>query len=268
MVLLMTIPATDFHDVTEMAGEPISAEQLERLCHRYFWASGHCGGKDVVEVACGTGPGIGILSSTARSFEAGDCSDLMVERVRRHYGNRVKVSRFDAQAMPFVDRSRDVIVIFEALYYVPDVSAFIKECRRVLRLGGKVLIATANKDLDDFNPSPYSHRYLGVAELHEEFGRAGFAVRCFGYLDVGTLSLRQKVLRPVKKIVVSSGLMPKTMRGKQLLKRLVFGQPVPMPAEITADMRPADIPGSLAALDAGRADTRHKVIYCEATLSA
>ncbi|MCD6265910.1 MAG: BrnT family toxin [Deltaproteobacteria bacterium] len=29
------------------------------------------------------------------------------------------------------------------------------DCVRVLRPGGKVLIATANKDLYDFNPSPH-----------------------------------------------------------------------------------------------------------------
>lgn len=262
----MSAIATDFHDVTEMAGEPITSEQLERLCHRYFWAAAHCRGKDVVELACGTGPGLGLLAATARSLEAGDCSELMVQRVQRHYGDRVPVSRFDAGQMPYEAQSRDVVILFEALYYLPDVEAFIRECRRVLRPGGKVLIATANKDLADFNPSPHSHRYLGVAELGREFGAQGFDVRCHGYLDVGTLSLRQKLLRPVKKVAVASGLMPKTMRGKQLLKKIVFGRPVPMPAEIDAGMRPADVAGSATLLPAGLADTRHKVIYCEATI--
>ena len=35
--------------------------------------------------------------------------------------------------------------------------------------------------------------------------------------------------------VVKLGLMPKTMAGKRLLKRLVFGQPVEMPAELMGD---------------------------------
>lgn len=258
--------SSDFTDVTEMAGEPISAEQLERLCHRYFWAVGYCQGKDVVELACGTGPGLGILGRAARQLDAGDFSSQMVERVRRHYGDRVRVQRFDAQHMPYPDHSRDVILIFEALYYLPDPAAFFRECRRVLRPGGRLLIATANKDLADFNPSPHSHQYLGVAELHRELGNEGFAVRCLGHLDVGSVSLRQKILRPVKRLVVASGLMPKTMRGKRLLKRLVFGQPVPMPAEIADGQRPAEVTGSLAELPPGQADRRHKVIYCEATL--
>lgn len=259
-------PPSDFCDVSEVAGEPISPEQLQRLCHRYFWALEHCRDRDAVELACGTGPGLGILAKAARSFDAGDFSGQMVERVRRHSGSRIRIQQFAAQDMPYPDHSRDVIVIFEALYYLPDAGAFFRECRRVLRPGGRLLIVTANKDLADFNPSPHSHRYLGAAELHQELGCEGFSIRCLGHLDVGTLSLRQKILRPIKKLAVASGLMPKTMRGKRLLKRLVFGQPVPMPAELTEDMQPADVASTLVTLPPGVADQRHKVIYCEATL--
>ncbi len=246
-----------------MAGEPITAEQLDRLSHRYSWASGYCAGKDVVELACGTGPGIGLLSSVAGSFEAGDFSGAMIQRVRQHYGDRVVVRQFDAQAMPYADASRDVLIIFEALYYLPDVAAFVRECRRVLRPGGVVLIATANKDLPDFNPSPYSHDYLGVVELAEVFRREGFESGFSGYLNVSVTSLKQRVLRPVKQVVVASGLMPKTMRGKRLLKRLVFGKPVPMPAEIARSSGPLIQP---TPLPADVPDRSHKVIYCVATL--
>jgi ubiquinone/menaquinone biosynthesis C-methylase UbiE len=256
---------TDFQDVTEMAGEPITSEQLDRLCHRYSWASRYCAGKDVVELACGTGPGIGVLNAVSQSFEAGDFSGPMVQRVRQHYGDRVVVRQFDAQAMPYPDQSKDVLIIFEALYYLPDVGAFIQECRRVLRPGGMVLVATANKDLPDFNPSPYSHTYLGVAELVDQFGKQGFATACSGYLSIAAISMKQRLLRPVKQLVVASGLMPKTMRGKQLLKRLVFGKPVPMPAEIETSSAPIIEP---TPLPASVPDRSHKVIYCVATLRA
>jgi SAM-dependent methyltransferase len=256
--------ATDFLDVTELAGEPISQEQLERLQHRYAWAARLCASKDAVELACGSGAGLGLLQKVARSFEAADYSAAMLERVRRHYGLRIRLRQFDAQAMPYENESKDVLLIFEAIYYLADVGRFIRECRRVLRPGGVVLIATANKDLPDFNASPYSHRYLGVAELGDEFASGGFDVRCWGYLEVSALSLRQRILRPVKRIVVAAGLMPKTMRSKQLLKRLVFGKPVMMPAEIDGAMaaysEPAPLPGNVP-------DRNHKVIYCAATLA-
>lgn len=260
----MTLAQTDFVSVTEMAGSEVSSEQVDRLCHRYYWAAPHCRNKDVVEVACGTGPGLGYLSGFSRTLEAGDCSEPLLVRARAHYGTRVPLRRFDAQRMPFGDASRDVVIIFEALYYLPAPQAFVAECRRILRPGGQVLVATANKDLPDFNPSPYSHHYHGVLELQQLFGGFGFNTRCWGYLPFERLSVKQRVLRPVKQAMVLSGLFPKTAEGKKWMKRLVFGKLVPMPAEIIPAMVPYTDPTPVMP---NRADKSHKVLYCLATLA-
>ncbi|MFQ5597618.1 MAG: hypothetical protein ACE5GK_06155, partial [Nitrospiria bacterium] len=122
-------------------------------------------------------------------------------------------------------------------------------------------IATANKDLYDFNPSPHSHRYFGVVELEKLFSEQRFSVECFGSAPVDAVSLRQRLLRPVKKLAVHSGLMPKTANGKKFLKKLVFGKLVTMPAEIEEGMVPYEPP---VQLPLGRPDRRHKVIYCAA----
>jgi SAM-dependent methyltransferase len=196
-------------------------------------------------------------------MEAGDVSIAMVDRVRSHYGTRVPVRQFDAQQLPFPDSSKDVIVLFEAIYYLPDANRFVAECRRVLRIGGKVLMATANKDLSDFNPSPYSHRYFGVVELAELLAGSAMKAELFGYLPTDEISLRQRVLRPVKRAVVGLGLMPRSMKGKRLLKRLVFGKPVSMPAELNAGIQVLD---QVTRLDSRIADTRHKVIYAVGTV--
>ena len=254
---------TDFISVTEIAGDEVTREQVERLCNRYYWAGRFCAGKDVIEVACGTGQGLGYLANMAGSFEGGDYSDNILAIARRHYGERIHLSRFDAQAMPCPDKSKDVVILFEAIYYIPDAERFVQECKRILRPDGVVLLATANKDLYDFNPSPHSYRYYGVPELNELFSKYGFKARFYGDTPVEALSLRQKILRPVKKLVVSSGLMPKSMAGKKLLKKLVFGNLIPMPAEIDETTaryeEPNPIPPDLP-------DTHHKVIYCAATL--
>ncbi len=251
----------DFQSVTELAGEPISSEQLARICHRYAWAALRCKDKDVVEAACGSGPGLGMLAVISRSLEAGDYSAPILERARAHYGARVALRQFDAADMPFDANSKDVIILFEAIYYLPNAEGFVRECKRVLRPGGEVLIATANKDLSDFNPSPYSYRYFGTIELSRLFEAHGFNTEIFGYFHVSTTSLWQRMLRPLKKLVVAHGLMPKTMVGKRLLKRLVFGRPIPMPAEVlpeTGTYTPPEV------LSGERPDGLHKVIYCVA----
>lgn len=254
----------DFVSVTEISGDEVSREQVERMYNRYYWAGTYCTGKDVLEVACGTGQGAGYLSSLAKSYQAGDYSEEILKIARTHYGERINFRRFDAQEMPFADSSLDVVILFEAIYYIPSADRFARECRRVLRHGGKVLIATANKDLFDFNPSPHSYVYYGVQEMGGLFEKQGFQCVFFGSTPVDNLSIRQKILRPIKKIVVNLGLLPKTMAGKKLLKRLVFGQLVKMPPEIEKGMAPFTKPEQISSSEP---DKRHKVIYCIASLN-
>jgi ubiquinone/menaquinone biosynthesis C-methylase UbiE len=253
----------NFVQLTEIAGDMVSAEQVERIARRYFWAGKYCAGKDVLEVACGTGQGVGYLAKRAKSVVAGDFSEPILEIARRHYGSRYEFKQFDAQQMPFGDATFDVAIIFEALYYLPDVEGFFRECRRVLRPGGLLLIATANKDLFDFTPSPDSHQYLGVVELAARLSAHGFAAEFFGDTPVAATSARQRLLRPVKMVVSRLGLMPKSMAAKKLLKRFVFGKLVPMPAEITADSAADAAPVPLAASEP---DNSHKVILCAARM--
>jgi len=254
---------TDFVEVTELSGEEVSSEQVHRACVRYGWALQYCAGKDVLEVACGSGPGLGVIAGVARSLVAGDISDAILQRARSHYGERIDLRVMDAQQLPFPDGSLDVIIMFEALYYIPSAERFVSECKRVLRTGGRLLISNANKDLSDFNPSPHSHVYHGVVELGDLLGAHGFSAQFLGDVPIAEVSVRQKILRPVKKLAVSLGLIPKSMAGKRLLKRLVFGNLTQFPAEISLDMLPGKL--ELTELERTRPDTRHKVILCVAT---
>lgn len=252
---------TDYIAVTELPGDDVTTEQVERMCRRYYWAGDYCRDKDVLEVACGAGQGVGYLASLAKSVKAGDYSAAILGIARRHYGERFEFQQFDAQQMPFPDQSIDVVLIFEAIYYIPDADKFFRECKRVLRPGGTLLIATANKDLYDFNPSTQSYRYFGVRELTDILGAYGFRVEFFGDTPVAAVSLRQRMSRPVKAFTSRFGLIPKTKAGKKLLKRFVFGGLVSMPSEITASTSPYVLP---APLPKGQADGSHKVILCAA----
>ncbi len=217
----------------------------------------------MLEVACGSGQGVGYLASLAKSVIAGDFSGRLLETARRHYGSRFRFQQFDAQQMPFPDRAFDVVVIFEALYYITDADRFFAEARRVLRPGGQLLIATANKDLFDFNPSPLSFKYFGVVEFGRELAQHGFSCQYWGDTPLESVSVMQRVLRPIKAVAVRFNLIPDSMAGKKLLKRLVFGRLQPMPAEITADTAPRVAP---TPLPAGAPDRSHKVLFCAATL--
>lgn len=250
-----------FVDVTEISGDEVSAEQVERMCHRYLWASDYCRNKDVVEAACGAGQGLGHLASISKSVAAGDYAAEILAIAQRHYGDRIAMTTFDAADTPYPDASVDVVILFEALYYLPSADLFVEECLRILRPGGVILTATANKDLFDFNSSPHSYRSIGVRELHDLFSRHGLSVDCFGFMRTDEISLRQKILRPIKKLAVQFNLIPETMQAKKILKRLVFGRLVPMPAEIDEGMIEYAAPSPIPC---DRPDTSYKVIYCAA----
>ena len=250
-----------FLDVTEIEGQSISSEQLSRMLHRYHWASSICANKDVLEVACGAGQGLEIIRRSANSLVAGDYSPEVLAVAQKVANSSVALSVFGAERMPFPSSSFDCIVLFEALYYVPRCEDFFSEAHRLLRPGGSLLISTANKDLYDFNPSPFATRYLGAADLSTALMKAGYSPKLWGYLDVDHVSFRQRFLRPMKALAARFGLMPKTMHGKEWLKKIFFGQMIKMPRTL------ADVPFTFVppvSILNKIPDRRHKVIYCEA----
>jgi len=256
------VSTAEFLHVTELEGQRISREQLERICHRYHWAASQCHGLDVLEIACGAGQGLAMLQRVAGSLAAGDYSPEVLEHARNSAGD-VPLYTFAAEAIPFEDSSFDRILLFEALYYV-DAQAFFAEASRLLRNGGTLLIATANKDLYDFTPSPFTTRYLGAPELSRELKQAGFEAELFGHLDTAKVSFRQRLLRPAKALASRLGLIPRTLHGRERLKKLFFGSMIEMPATL------ADIPFNYeppSAIGGDAPDRRHKVLYCRAVLS-
>lgn len=256
--------AVDFAYVTEISGDQVSGEQIDRAYRRYIWGAQFCVGKEALEVACGSGFGLGLLARHSGGFRAGDCDPALVAHARKIYGDRIEILHLDAENLPFPDASLDVIMLFEAVYYL-DLDKFLSECVRLLRPGGRVLISSANKDLFDFNPSPHSKQYHGVVEFGESFRRTGFDVKFYGCSSTAEIGLWQKLLRPIKKWAVSLDIIPKTMSGKKIFKRLVFGGLQTMPEEL----REKEWHGSLPEPIPGDQPNRtHKIIYCEAQLKA
>lgn len=250
----------NFLNVTELAGDSVSRAQLSRFYQRYGWAGTFCEGKDVLEVACGTGPGLGYLASKSKSFAAGDLAEDVLNIAKSNYGNKINLVQFSAENIPFPNNSFDLIILFEAIYYIPNARLFLNECKRLLRPGGMVLIATANCSLYDFNPSPYSTKYFTVLELTQQLNEMGFEVECFAGSPVNENNLKSKIIRKIKKIAVTYNLIPGSMEGKKLLKKIFFGKLIEMPKLLTSvDSYVAPIE-----IDSNSNDIIHQVIYFKA----
>ena len=95
----------DYVSVTEIAGDEVTLEQVDRLCNRYYWAGTYCKDKDVLEVACGTGQGLGYLGGISKNLEAGDISKSLLNIALKHYAGRIHLKQFDAEVVPLEPRN-------------------------------------------------------------------------------------------------------------------------------------------------------------------
>ncbi len=101
-------------------------------------------GKDGLEVSCGLGGGVMFLDRRyrPRTMTGLDISTESVAACRRRYKeSRLQFEAGDAQAMPFADRSFDIVINVESSLNYPDFSAFLREVDRVLKPGGTFLFA-------------------------------------------------------------------------------------------------------------------------------
>ena len=247
-----------FATVTEVPGLKASKEQLSMLYTRYAYAATVCSGKDVLEVACGSGPGLGYLATKARKVVGGDLTWNLLRVAHAHYGARIPLVQLDAEALPFPEACFDVILMYEAIYYLPNAESFLKECRRILRPGGQVILCSVNKEWSDFNPSPFFTRYFSAKELTDLFTQSQYTVDVKAGFHVDKPDLSASFISLIKRMAVRFQLIPKTMKGKEIVKRIVFGPLVPLPSEVHDGMAAYN---SLVTVNDSTPVSRFKVLY-------
>ncbi|MBF8267525.1 MAG: putative methyltransferase [Dehalococcoidia bacterium] len=225
----------DYSKVTENPGDMVTRRALQMVVTRYSLARQHCQDKDVLEIGCGPGLGLGYLAQGARRVVGGDYTAGMVRTAQRHYRGRFSILRLDAHALPFAGGSFDVAILFEAIYYLADPGKFLDECRRVLRKDGILIVCTVNREWPDFNPSPSSTTYYSAPELLALLTEHGFQTEMFGAFPASTDSLARKVVSLIRRTAVSLHLIPGSMKGKAWLKRLFYGRLTPLPAELSPE---------------------------------
>jgi SAM-dependent methyltransferase len=144
----------------------------------YAAVRGRCGGARVLEAGCGEGYGADLLADIATTVLALDHDALTADHVARRYP-RVAVAQADLVALPVRERSCDVVVSLQVIEHLWEQERFLRECLRVLRPGGVLLVSTPNRLT--FSPgrdtplNPFHTRELSGAELAGLVHDAGFA---------------------------------------------------------------------------------------------
>jgi ubiquinone/menaquinone biosynthesis C-methylase UbiE len=106
-----------------------------------LWACSRARG-EVLEVAVGTGRNFPFYPPGVR-LTAVELSPAMLALARRRadeLGLRVALQVADAQALPFPDQRFDTVVCTLSLCAIPDDRTAVREMKRVLRSGGRLLL--------------------------------------------------------------------------------------------------------------------------------
>ena len=121
----------------------------ERPNGQFFaWVVSHIApqpGQVLVDIGCGPGTYHPLLALHDVHIVALDRSLGMVQESRRQAEQQrlpVAVLQADAQALPLREVTCDRVLAAHMLYHVPDQLAALREMRRVLRPGGRVVIVT------------------------------------------------------------------------------------------------------------------------------
>jgi cytosine/adenosine deaminase-related metal-dependent hydrolase/SAM-dependent methyltransferase len=100
------------------------------------------GGKDLLDVGCGTGRWLErALPSKPRSITGIDSSPEMLDHARRKLGREASLIVGNATSLPTASMSTDIALASFLASYVADLPCFAAELRRVIRGNGSVFIS-------------------------------------------------------------------------------------------------------------------------------
>jgi len=174
----------------------------ERLLDRLTWN----GGERVLDIGCGRGLMLigaaeRLTTGTATGIDIWRSEDLSGNRpeatlanaAREHVADRVVVQTADMRALPFPDRSFDVVVSCAAIHNLSaatDRAAAIREIARVLAPGGQALIDDI-RHLREYQAGFAANGCGAAQRLESPLVSAFWTGLTFGSLRPGTLLVRK-----------------------------------------------------------------------------
>lgn len=149
----------------------------------------YCVDAFVLEAGCGEGYGADLLARDAVGVLGLDYDALTLRHVAVAYP-KVHIARGNLAALPVRSSTVDVVANFQVIEHLWDQEGFLRECRRVLRPGSRLLITTPNRIT--FSPgrdtplNPFHARELAPDEMATLLRDTGFDVEFLAGLRHGS----------------------------------------------------------------------------------
>lgn len=106
-------------------------------------------GMTVLDVGCGTGNYTLELARAGVKATGVDISSGMLARAKAKAvaeGLAVEFIQADAVKLPFPDHCFDAVISVSALEFLPDLAAALRECYRVVKPGGRLVVGVIGRD--------------------------------------------------------------------------------------------------------------------------
>lgn len=174
---------------TEITSEEITSDNPihQRLFKAYVVAEPFIKG-DVLEVGCGEGRGVKVLTSKADSFTAVDKIEPVIERLRHEHPDAKFISMNIPPLKGLKDNRYDVIASFQVIEHIENDRLYLEEIHRVLKPGGVALITTPNRKLS-LTRNPWHVREYLAHELE------ALAAGIFANVEMKGITGNEKVMK-------------------------------------------------------------------------
>jgi ArsR family transcriptional regulator len=136
---------------------------------------------DVLDVGAGDGAAAAVLAPYCRSLTCVDVNARLVEsatqRLVKFSHARARVA--DVHALPFAAAAFDSVLLFHTLTYAADPAKALRECARVLRPGGRLVVLCLDRHEQQEITTRYGELHPGFSPdaLRELVTLAGLEVR-------------------------------------------------------------------------------------------